>query len=160
MADLIFSADPTVWVPDLGAQVRAQLDAGRLVLSRSVSGATLLLANVSVDPGIDTVGIRHNRHDPFGTDGLPLGMGLVSGTSCGLVSTSGYRSSRPVTIHAYAPDDPGVDPEALYEVWKARLRELAAGDEPLAWLEQIPEGHPDEGCLVAHCPVRDAEVGR
>lgn len=157
MVELVFSAAPDVWVPDLGGQIRDRLNAGRLVLWRSVSGALLVLANVATDGGIDTVGIRRNRFDAFASDGVPLVMGRIEATSCGLWSPHGYSSSRPVTVHAYRPDDDAADPDELYEVWKARMQELAESDDPHAWLRQVPDRHPDEPCPVAHCPVQVAQ---
>ena len=152
MMELRFAADPTGWNPDLGSAIRGDLDDGRIVVWRSVSGAVLSMARVHGDGGSDIVGIRNNPHDPFGTDGLPLVLGWIDATSCGLWSPGGYRSSRPVTVHVLDVDDVA-DGAVVYQEWRRVLQTVADEDAPHAWLAQVPSGHPPEPCPVAHCPL-------
>lgn len=150
--ELRFTADPAVWAPDLGQRIRAHLERRHILLWRSVSGAVLSLANVGTRGGVDVVGIRNNPYDPFDTDGLPLVLGRIDATSCGLWSPTGYRSSRPVTVHVLERAD-DADGVVASEDWQRTLRAIADKDAPHAWLEQVPDGHPREPCPVAHCPV-------
>lgn len=154
MIELRFAADPAVWDPDLGRRIRGDLDDGRIVVWRSVSGAILSLTRVHSDGGTDTVGIRSNPHDRFDTDGLPLVLGRIDATGCGLWSPTGYRSARPITVHVLdASDDADAATAAAFADWRRTLDSLADPAAPHAWLEQVPPGHPDQPCPVAHCPL-------
>lgn len=150
--ELCFTADPALWDPDLGQRIRSHMDEGHIVVWRSVSGAVMTLANIGSAGGVDTVGIRNNPHDPFDADGLPLVLGRIDATSCGLWSPTGYRSSRPVTVHVLERAD-DADGGAGSEDWQRTLRAVADKEAPHAWMEQVPDGHPHEPCPVAHCPV-------
>lgn len=156
--ELLFTADPAVWDPTLGDRIRTAIDAGQIVIWRSVSGASLTIANVSDGTGVDVVAIRQNPHDRFASDGLPLILGRPEATSCGLWAPTGYRSSRPVIVLAY-DDAQQVGGDEAHAAWAAALLEVAAfdGDDPRAWTRHLPDGHPPERCPVNHCPVAGEE---
>ena len=154
MIELRFAAGPAVWDPALGRRIRDDLDEGRIVVWRSVSGAILSLTRVWRHGGTDTLGIRNNAHDPFDTDGLPLVLGRVEATSCGLWSPTGYRSARPITVHVLDPsDDADAATAEAFADWRRTLDSLVDRAAPHAWLEKVPPGHPDQPCPVAHCPL-------
>lgn len=58
--DLLYTADnPTAWDGAVGDRIRAELDRGRIVVTRTVSGAGMVLATVvDSNGGAQTTGIR------------------------------------------------------------------------------------------------------
>jgi hypothetical protein len=155
--DIVYTADPTVYDPDVGARVRAVLDAERLVLLRTVSGSALVITR---DGDGDMVSVRHSitAAARFESDGVPLVQGRIEATSCCVWSAAGYTSSRPVVIAALEGDATGPGIQAVTDRWKETLRGLAALDpqDPLGWLRVPQAGHPEEVCPGAHCALKMA----
>ena len=148
---ILFTACPDVWDPDVGARIRERLDAGRIVVWRSVSGSALTLANLDGAGRVETYGVRHNARDPLAIDHMPVLLGRIEATSCGLWAP-GYRSARPVI--ACALDDPA-EADDVQDVFVARLLELADDPGgPQAWLAVVPPTHPGDACPVNHCALR------
>lgn len=156
---LLYAADPAVWDGTLGTRIRHELDAGWLVVTRTVSGAAMTIGNVATGDGtVEPVAVRHNPTDPLDTDGLPLALGRLEATSCGLWAPTGYRSSRLVTVHVLDGPAEAADTQGP---WETHLLALAAtGPDPQAWLRQVPSGHPGGACPGNHCALRlrDAPV--